>query len=84
MLQLRLGAGLDLDAVAASHGEAAAAAVRAAVAGHAKRGLVQFFTGGHSEARMRLSDPHGFLLSNDIISDIFAELESLEDGGAAV
>lgn len=29
-------------------------------------------------AAVRLSDPDGFLLSNDIISDVFAELGSLE------
>ena len=77
MLQLRLGAGLDLTAVAASHGAAAAAAVRAAAAGHAKRGLVELFSGPGGEARLRLADPQGFLLSNDIISDIFAALDRL-------
>lgn len=63
--------------MADSHGDAAAAAVRAAVAGHAKRGLVEAFAGSRGESRVRLSDPEGFLLSNDIISDVFAALESL-------
>ena len=73
-MQLRLGAGLDLDAVAASHGEAAAEAIRRAVRQHEAKGLVVFEQGSCGEARCRLADPEGFLLSNDIISDVFAAL----------
>ncbi len=74
MLQLRLGEGLDLDAVAAGHGAAAAEAIRRAVAQHAKAGRAVLEWGVNGEARCRLADPEGFLTSNDIISDVFAAL----------
>lgn len=74
MLQLRLATGLDLDAVAASHGAAASEKIAAAVASHAERGLVEFHSGSSGESRCRLTDPEGFLLSNEIISDVFAAL----------
>lgn len=82
MLQLRLGRGLDLDSVAASRGAAAAKVIQAAVRQHAAKGIVVLEEGGDGEGsggqglgRVRLSDPEGFLMSNDIISDVFAALD---------
>lgn len=77
MLQLRLGRGLDLDAVAAGHGTAAADAIRRAVRQHEASGLVTLATGLDGSKRCRLTDPEGFLMSNDIISDVFAALDSV-------
>ena len=78
MLQLRLGQGLDLDAVAASHGAAAADAIRRAIRQHEASGLVTLATGLDGSQRCRLTDPEGFLMSNDIISDVFAALDSVQ------
>jgi coproporphyrinogen III oxidase-like Fe-S oxidoreductase len=78
MLQLRLGQGLDLDSVAASHGAAAADAIRRAVRQHEASGLVKLATGPDGGTRCRLTDPEGFLMSNDIISDVFAALDSVQ------
>lgn len=75
MLQLRLGQGLDLDSVAASHSAVTADAIRRAVRQHEARGLVVFEKGPRGEKRCRMSDPEGFLLSNDVISDVFAALD---------
>lgn len=74
MLQLRLATGIDLSAVATSHGSAASEKITAAVEKHADRGLVHFTAGPNGETRCTLTDPEGFLLSNEIISDIFAAL----------
>jgi coproporphyrinogen III oxidase-like Fe-S oxidoreductase len=76
MLQLRLEQGLDLDAVAASHGAVAADAIRQAVRQHEAHGLVTFATGPEGSQRCRLTDPEGFLMSNDVISDVFAALDT--------
>lgn len=74
MLQLRLATGLDVDAVARQHGEALKQKMQEAVRQHEAQGLVLYHRGQRGELRCRLSDPEGFLLSNDIISDIFAAL----------
>lgn len=66
--------GLDLDAVGRSHGAAAQEQIRQAVRQHEKKGLVIFQAGAEGDTQCRLADPEGFLLSNDIISDIFAAL----------
>ena len=74
MLRLRLADGLDLASLAAQHGQAAAATVLKALQPHAARGLVEIEGAGSSQIA-RLSDPDGFLVSNHIISDIFAALD---------
>lgn len=91
MLRLRLGEGLDLRQLAAGHpqGDEAADVVRAALAPHIARGWVLADAGGGGGAaggggealppgavqRVRLADPQGFVLSNDIISDVFAAFD---------
>ena len=78
MLRLRLADGLDLAAVAGQHGEVAATAIRRALEPHMARGLVAAADLGRQSARagsrFRLTDPAGFLVSNDVISDVFAAL----------
>ena len=58
--------------MAASHGEAARKTIELAVRQHQDQGLVHNRTGSCGESRLALADPEGFLLSNDIISDVFA------------
>ena len=77
MLQLRLGQGLDLASVAASHGVAAADAIRRAVRQHEASGLVTLTAGLYGSQHCRLTDPEGFLMSNDVISDVFAALDNV-------
>ena len=82
MLRLRLGDGLDLRQLAASHveGEEAAERVRAALRPHIERGWVVAGGGGGGEVqRVRLADPQGFVVSNDIISDVFAAFDITEE-----
>ncbi|KAK9814526.1 hypothetical protein WJX72_007398 [[Myrmecia] bisecta] len=68
MLRLRLADGLDLRQVEDTFGRATAADVRRVLQRHVSTGLVT-----HNDTNvMRLSDPAGFLVSNDIISDVFA------------
>jgi oxygen-independent coproporphyrinogen-3 oxidase len=84
MLGLRTSDGLDLAALAAAYGDGAVAAMLPALERHEQRGLVQLTRGGgggggggggSSEVvRARLTDPRGFMLSNDVISDLFAVL----------
>jgi oxygen-independent coproporphyrinogen-3 oxidase len=84
MLRLRLGDGLDLRQLAASHveGEEAAERVRAALRPHIERGWVVASGGsggGGGVQRVRLADPQGFVISNDIISDVFAAFDITEE-----
>lgn len=92
MLRLRLGSGLDLRQLAAAHpqGDEAADVVRRALAPHIARGWVLADNGSSSRGsssggsggevqRVRLADPQGFVVSNDIISDVFAAFD-LTDG----
>ena len=67
MLSLRLSSGLDLLSLDAE----IASKVVAAVKDHAKEGLVVL-----DDKSLRLKDPEGYLLSNTIISDIFAALDA--------
>ena len=76
MLSLRTADGLDLDAMERRFGAAASDAVWAALLPYAARGLVAAFSS--SSARplgARLTDPRGFLLSNDVISSVFAAID---------
>ena len=71
MLRLRLADGLNMSKVAADFGDNSASAIFKAVKKHQEQGFVQ-----HDGEVIRLRDPEGFLFSNDIISDIFAALDS--------
>lgn len=83
MLSLRMSDGLDLDQVAVSFGQPAAQAIAGCLQPHQKQGLVQFELEASSHAvqaarrlgAVRLTDPEGFLVSNDIISDVFVALD---------
>ena len=91
MLQLRKGGGLRLrDRIVGrfEHGDVIASVVRQAVAEHIERGLVEVIeeveeaegpgTRNVTEVVVRLTDPDGFLMSNDVISDIFLALDELK------
>ena len=78
MLSLRTADGLDLDAMERRFGAASCDAVWAALLPYAARGLVAAFSSSSSSARplgARLTDPRGFLLSNDVISSVFAAID---------
>jgi oxygen-independent coproporphyrinogen-3 oxidase len=87
MLALRTADGLDLARFARQYGEENAARVLRALGRYEADGLV-LRTGdggweagalgarGSGERRVRLSDPDGLMLSNDIISSVFASLPS--------
>lgn len=88
MLRLRLADGLDLSQLAARHpqGEEAAALVAAALRPHVERGWAVASnasssgsssggSAGGTVRHVRLADPQGFVMSNDIISDVFAALD---------
>jgi oxygen-independent coproporphyrinogen-3 oxidase len=84
MLRLRLGDGLDLRQLAAGHpqGDEASALVLQALKPHVERGWVLVDGGGSSidsVTTVRLADPHGLVVSNDIISDVFAALDVTQD-----
>lgn len=81
MLRLRTAAGVDLAEMRRRFGPEAAAVVGAALAPHEPRGNVWGLDGQGSRCavaaaqRIRLSDPRGFLMSNDVISDVFAAFD---------
>lgn len=69
MLRLRTSDGLDVAEVESLHGASAAAEVVRGLAPHVRRGLAVW------DGRVvRLTDPDGFLVSNDVIADVFAVL----------
>eukprot|EP00884_Botryococcus_braunii_P009156 jgi/Botrbrau1/18241/Bobra.53_1s0095.1 len=76
MLRLRLSDGLDLDWLSQQFGRSAVEMVLEGLEPHFPRGLaVRIPPGAHPGdrlGRVRLTDPEGFLLSNDVISDVFA------------
>ncbi|CAD7701954.1 unnamed protein product [Ostreobium quekettii] len=84
MLRLRLREGLDLMQFENEFGAAAREAVVGVLAHFVDRGLVEvdapchksLLSGGVRQAgeRVRLTDPSGWLVSNDIISDLFVAL----------
>lgn len=72
MLGLRTADGLDMRSLSAAYGVDVANKVVGALQAREGDGLVQFRRGGNGEVTWaRLTDPRGFLLSNDIISDVF-------------
>lgn len=74
MLSLRLADGLDMQRIHNDYGNQAAQRVMAAVQRHVQSGLVKLQPLEARLPRICLADPDGFLVSNDIISDIFVAL----------
>lgn len=78
MLSLRTADGLDMTAFSRMYGAENTNHVLQALRPYQQQGLVLPPTGPSSEdgvgARVRLADPDGFLVSNDIISSVFAAL----------
>lgn len=78
MVRLRTSDGLHLGEIGTKYGADVSARVVQALAPHEAEGLVEFtpLHQGEStkreEGRVRLTDPNGFLVSNGLISDIFA------------
>lgn len=70
MLRLRLSDGLDCRILTRQFGAAMAGVVEDALRPHELEGLVE-----RSGDCVRLQDPKGFLVSNDIISDVFAAID---------
>jgi putative oxygen-independent coproporphyrinogen III oxidase len=92
MLSLRLARGLDLQAFAETFGAGLAADVCEALLPFVSSGHVLFMDAGRQtldikeaikdpsrfKAYVRLTDPNGFLLSNEVIASIFSALPSGE------
>ena len=83
MLRLRTADGLDLGDFGERLGSGAVRAVKKALDPHEQAGLVEQSSeegkeekseGSRGRAVVRLTDPDGFLVSNDIISDVFSAL----------
>lgn len=81
MLSLRLSDGLHMPSFTEQFGEEAAARVMSVATRCQQQGILQCIgkrdllgDGSCLPITIRLKDPEGFLLSNDIISDFFAEL----------
>ena len=74
MLSLRLADGLDMQQIHNNFGNQAVQQVMAAVQRHVQSGLVKVQPLEARLPRICLADPDGFLVSNDIISDIFVAL----------
>ena len=73
MLSLRTSDGLDLKRVAEDFGHSYATVLRTALQNKQASGLV---LPGRDGQHWRLSDPEGFLVSNAIISDLFALVQN--------
>lgn len=76
MLALRTADGLDLTALGEAYGVAVVEKVVAGTREFTGQGLVELRRHGCSDrsvSHMRLTDPQGFLVSNDVISSIFAQ-----------
>jgi coproporphyrinogen III oxidase-like Fe-S oxidoreductase len=69
MLGLRLAEGLSLSKLTAEFGEAKVAEIHQCLRSHFAQGWVEVV-----EGRLRLSDPQGFLFSNVVLADLFAQL----------
>ena len=77
MMRLRTADGLDLADFAARYGSAASNLLLRALEPHERTGLVMRMEkeeGSRAGESVRLTDPEGFLVSNDVISDVFAAL----------
>ena len=76
MLRLRTSDGLQLSNFQQSYGERFAEALLRVLQRHEEAGLVSRIHGaGDSVVGYRLTDPEGFLLSNDVMSDCFAAVQ---------
>ena len=73
MLRLRTSDGLDVHAYSESFGRPAARSVLRALIPHARTGHVAMLR--RPNLIVRLTDPEGWLLANDIISDVFLKLD---------
>jgi len=76
MLALRTADGLDVPAFAEKYGNAYVDKILSGVKQFAGQGLVQLKRAAAPDCSLRnvrLTDPDGFLMSNDVISSIFAE-----------
>ena len=75
MLQLRKSQGLDLESIKRTYtyGSAIVDAMLNVANTHRERGFVEY-----NDGYLRLVDPEGFLFSNDVISDIFVELDRIK------
>jgi oxygen-independent coproporphyrinogen-3 oxidase len=77
MLQLRKASGLDLGMMERRfrHGALIKDAILDAISTSVERGLVEY---DEDNNIVKFIDPDGFLLSNDVISDIFVALDRLK------
>ena len=78
MLRLRTSDGLDLSHARQLFGPQRAAELQRALQKHEATGLVSNSynaTDGRKPELYRLTDPEGFLLSNDVMSDCFAAVQ---------
>jgi len=80
MLALRTSDGLDLTALAASHGAGLVRRALPALEAAAARGLAELRPARDAASPLpyewaRLTDPRGLMMSNDVISDVFALLD---------
>jgi len=84
MLRLRLSDGLDLRKVATDFPDGADAVefIIEALKEHEDAGRVVFERDGKRETvtTIKLVDPEGFLVSNDVISDVFAAIDDMHQG----
>jgi coproporphyrinogen III oxidase-like Fe-S oxidoreductase len=79
MLALRTSDGLDLERLGSQYGPVSVEKVLTAVRPFVDKGLISLKSKGNtnsspSTSNICLTDPQGFLLSNDIISSVFVEL----------
>jgi putative oxygen-independent coproporphyrinogen III oxidase len=68
MLGLRLAEGVSLSSLIAEFGEEKVASIHKCWRSHLERGWVEVVAG-----RLRLTDPQGFLFSNVVLADLFAQ-----------
>ena len=79
MLRLRLADGIPLSELQQRHGRSAAqTAVDTLLSGDLYRDKYACETMIKGQRHVRLTDPEGFLMSNDCISTLFAELSTAE------
>lgn len=87
MLRLRMSDGLNLDWLAAIFGTSSAEKVLSALKPHIRGCSVLYSSDKHYSSsklgNVRLTDPEGFLVSNDIISDIFVALDERPEAASA-
>ena len=75
MLGLRLAEGINLTAISKTFGEQTKTNIVTYLKPYLKQNLVAIDT-TRIEARLKLTDPEGFLLSNTILATLFQELEN--------